>query len=239
MTPADRIRRLVLSTCAAALALAGCAGNGVSADLRAQPKPTSFGSAATGALDLPGADGFSITLASSERAAGLSGTAASDATADPGGSAVATAKVENGGTAAARFQLGHAIENSGAAQADFEIRVRFRYEQDLSSRPSRQFPDGRIELTLFATHQRTRQTLDQYVVAAQSTDEGAGGGTGSSERTFNVTLGPDDAVNVFLSGGVAIDAPDGRSAQCTLRVQGLEIEVRRREAPPVGAGANG
>lgn len=221
--------------------LFGCtSGGGASAELRAQPKPTSFGGRSPGAtLTLPGSDGLSITLASSERAAGLAGSAVSDATASKTGSAQASARVESGGTAAARFQLGHAIENDSDQQADFDITVAFDHRLDLSSKPSRQFPDGHAELTLFATQQRTRQTVDQYAVVAQATDQGAGGGSGTASRSFSVTLGPHDVLNVFLSGAVTIECPEDRSAHCDISVNGLTIKVQRKEAPPIGAGSNG
>jgi hypothetical protein len=224
-------RRAVFACLSAALA-AGCSSGGFGSELASRPVARPVGDVAGRTLRIPQDEKFSIRQQSDQDRAELGGHAQSDAQASTDGSAAASAEVRNGGTAEATFQLGHAVANDSDRQMELTIRVRCKYELDVSNTPPTLLPDAFAGLNLYARDGRNR-LLRTDVLVGQSTEQGSAGGSAQVERTFVVTLGPRDSLAVFVAGNAKIDVKPERSARATLNIAGLELEFTPRLAPPI------
>jgi len=215
------------------IAVAGCGGSQFGADLSAKPKPMPIRGVEDSTIRLPADAPFSIRLAPARRDAGLDGTAQADAKADRSGSASASAKVKNGGTAAADFQLGHAFRNDTSRQIDLSFRLQFAYEFDASITPDDGGKDATVGLKLYARDDRNRTLAANTVVLHSTADGPAHGGAKDQQVEFTITLGPGEAVNVYLAGHAAVDTAEQRSAGGRVTLSGLSLEARTHAAPAV------
>jgi hypothetical protein len=147
-----------------------------------------------------------------------------------------TANVSDGGQARATFQLGHAFKNDGERQTDLHVRVRCDYEYQAD--PAARWPDAKVGLKLYARDGRNR-LRNSFSLVQHTSEDGAAASKDGKELEFTLTLGPGEAVNVFLAGQVEIDVDVGRSARGSLKLSGLEMEVQSRPAAAVRTAGDG
>lgn len=231
-------RRSRFGPCLAAVGLAlplllvGCDGGGLGSELSARPTPRSLDPDGDRVLQLPKDEPFSIALAPTQEQPGLGGTADANAHVSKQGSADADARVSNGGSATAGFQLGHAVKNDSDRQAELSVRVRCNYETQAEATPPGPLPDAIVGLWLYARDGHNR-LLRSFDLTHHSTAEGAASSHDRKDVQFTLTLGPRESINVFLAGHVQIDARDGRSANGSIKLDGLEMNIKSELAPPV------
>ena len=183
-------------------------------------------------LRLPEQEAFSIALPQTSEKAGLDGTAEADADATQAGTAAAAAAVTNSGTVLGSFQLGHAFKNDVERQTDFDFDLRFHYEFEIAATPETSYPDAQVGLKLYARGSRGRLLRD-LTLFEHSTENGSTVRKSDETLHFTVTLGPGEAVNVFLAGQVRIEIREGRSARGSLKLSDLRMDVTTRPAPAV------
>jgi hypothetical protein len=181
---------------------------------------------------LPQEEPFSITLGPTQETPGLDGTAEADTHVSKDGKANAVASVENGGSALAGFQLGHALQNDSDRQMDLHVQVRCEFGTEADATPPGSPPDAQVGVALYARDGRNR-LLRHFDLAQHSTEEGAASSRDQKDLQFTLTLGPRESVNVFLAGSVKIDAQDGHSARGSIKLDGLEMDITTKMAPPV------
>lgn len=239
MDPGNSRGRVLLTVvlCGLWLLRVGCGPDEFGGELRFRPSPQPLGAAASETIRLPQDRPFSIALAPTRETPGLGGTAEADAHVWRDGRADAEARVENGGSALAGFQLGHAFSNEHDQQMALHFQVACEYRTDASAWPPGPLPDAKVTLKLYARDGRNR-LLREFSLAEHSTDEGAAASTSHKQIDFDLTLGPRQSLSVFVAGGVEIDTPDGRSAQGSIRLEGLNFQVRTEVAPPVRKAAD-
>ncbi|MCC6358168.1 MAG: hypothetical protein IT450_05455 [Phycisphaerales bacterium] len=222
--------------CAAGLlllhGLAGCGGGGMASELSAQPEARPLSRSSGNLLRLPADDKFSIALAPAQKAPGINGKAEASASAERSGVGDASARVENGGTASATFQVGHALKNDSNNQLDLVVRTRFNYEYAAGAQPAGETEDATLSLNLYARDGKNR-LLKTLTVLAHSTAEGDVKSKDRKEAEFTLTLGPGDSVSVFVGGTVMINTKEGRSADGSIKLSGLEMDVESKVAPTV------
>jgi len=210
--------------------LTGCGGGATGSELTVRPRPLAL-SDARRTIRLPADEKFSLTQSPSQRAPALGGEASADASASPDGRGEASAKVSGGGTASAAFQVGHSLSNSTDRQADFKVRVKFNYECTASCTPPGG-PDATVSLSVFARDDRGR-LLQTVGVLSHTTEAGAAGDKGGKESEFTATIGAGGSLTIYASGGVTLDVPDQHSADATVKLSGLEMEITSTPAAAV------
>jgi hypothetical protein len=216
------------------LLIAGCGGGEFASELEARPTARALSQREGQTLRLPHDERFSIALAPTQETPGLGGTAEAEAHASKDGSADATARVENGGSAQAGFQLGHAVKNDSDRQMELHVRVRCGYELEVAVTPATPTPGAKVGLKLYARDGRNR-LLRAFSLAQHSTEEGAAQSRDSQDLDFRLTLAPYQSVSLYVGGGVEIETPEGRSAEGTLNLRDLEMQITTEMAPPVRA----
>lgn len=231
------IRRVLqiawMSGCLAALApLAGCSSGGMASELSSQPRAEPLGRSIGKTLRLPADVRFSIALAPAQKAPGINGKADASASAERTGSGDAAARVENGGAASATFQIGHAFKNDSDAQLDLLVRTRLNFDYAASAKPKGETQDATLSLNLYARDGKSR-LLKTLALLSHTTAEGDVKGSDRKEAEFTLTLGPGDSVSVFAGGTVMINTKEGRSADGSIKLNGLEMEIESKAAPAV------
>jgi hypothetical protein len=231
------VRGFQLESCCAVagvclLVLSGCGGGDFGSELTVRPNPWLLSRGENQMIRLPQDEPFSIALAPSQESPGLGGTAEADAHTSKDGQADASARVENGGSARAWFQLGHAFENDSEWQAQLEVRVRCEFEAKAEATPPGPLPDAKIDLNLYVRDGHNR-LLRNFNLAQHSTEEGAAASTDRKEVEFVLPLGPRQRVDIFLAGSVQVETQEGHSARGSIRLSGLEMELKTEMAPPV------
>jgi hypothetical protein len=214
------------------LLLAGCVSAQFGRELAARPTPMVLNRVEGMTVRLPQEQPFNITLARAAREPGLAGTAEVDAYARPEGAARASAAVENGGKSEALFQIGHALRNGTDRQADFACRVQFEYEFETQAPETPGATDAFVGLRLYARLERGRLLRD-VPLTQHAAENGAVRRSSREQVEFTLTLGPGDAVDVFVAGQARVEVPEGRSATCAVTLRGLEMEVVTRPASAV------
>ncbi|MFQ5806333.1 MAG: hypothetical protein ACE5I3_07780 [Phycisphaerae bacterium] len=212
--------------------LAGCRGGDFGSELAARPKPRSLSRGDGQTIRLPQDEPFSITLAPSRETPGLGGNAEADAHVSKAGSADAAAEVQNGGSAWAEFQLGHAFQNDSDRQMELQVRVRCEFETAADATPPSSLPDAKVGLKLYARDGRNR-LVRNFNLAQHSTEEGAASSTDRKDIEFMLTLGPRERVDIFLAGSVGVETREGHSASGSIKLRGLDMELKTEMAPPV------
>lgn len=217
---------------ASLLALSGCDANQFGAQLTARPRPSVIRTPAGTTFRLPQDEPFALALPQETSAAGLDGTADSDAHAEPTGHASAKARVARAGAAAAIFQLGHAFANETERQLDLECTVRFRYRFVVSQEPRASLPDAAAGLRLYARERRGRM-LRELSLLDYSTVSGPASRESSESLNFTLTLSPGEVVTLFLACQAKADVPADRTAEAELQLDDLEFHVVTHAAPEV------
>lgn len=231
-----------LSLAVAGLALmcvsvTGCAGAGFGAELSKKPRPLLLNEVTGQTVRLPQDGKFAITLAPSEKAKSLEGSADADSNVSPDGSADAHVKVAHGGNAAAGFQLGHSFQNDTQRQIDLDVRVTADYAFEASATPPGPLPDAKVTLHLYALDQRNRK-LTEFNFVEHATDKGAASSRDATDTRFTLTLGPGASVSIYLAGQVKVDAKADHSAAGSLKLSNLAMEIASRPAPDVQAASD-
>ena len=236
-TRVDARRRTAFTLLAAATAfLPACMNAQFGSELSARPKARPIDKVEGTTLHLPQDQPFNITLPKVTKEPRLEATADADATAKPTGDGSASATVTNGGKAEGLFQIGHALSNATDRQADFDFRVRCQYEFEARATTEQNLPDAAVGLRVYARSERGRLLRD--IVLVQHTTENGAAQRGSSENlSFTLTIAPGETVDVFVAGQAPIAVPDGRSASCSIKMTGLQMDVTTRPAPAVPASA--
>ncbi|MCK4341244.1 MAG: hypothetical protein KAY37_05910 [Phycisphaerae bacterium] len=214
------------------LLLSGCAGGQFGSELSQRPKARPISKPEGTTLRLPRDQEFNIHLSRDSTEPGLDGEAEASATARAAGEGEALAAVTGGGKAEGIFWLGQALTNATTRQTDFDFKVHFEYEFEAQATPGLKLPDAVVGLRLYARDELGRLLRD-VILVQYSTENGATKRRASENLDFTLTLGPSDAVSVFLAGQAKVEVPDGRSASCSLKLRGLTIEVVTRPAPAV------
>ena len=147
------------------------------------------------------------------------------------------AHVQNGGSALAGFQLGHALKNDTDRQMALRVQLSCTYETNAVATPPGPLPDAQINLNLYARDSSNR-LLREIGLALHSTEDGAAACKDDKQVSFSLTLGPREAVNVFVAGSVNIDTQEGRSAEGSIKLSGLKMEIQAEPAPPVQKAAD-
>lgn len=222
---------LGFSICLAA-PLAGCASTTFGSELTATPAPLIIRDTQATTLRLPSETGFSIHLPQSTEQAGLQGAVDATAKVEKEGSASAVAVVRNGGKGAATFQLGHVFRNDTAQQLDLNIRVRYAFEFAVKNEPVQNLPDATLGIRLFARDARGRLLRD-FDLIRHSTEQGAATRRSDEDLSFELVLGVNETMSVFLAGQSSVDAPEGRSAESRLEVKQFSMDVQTRPSPAV------
>jgi hypothetical protein len=223
---------VALSLVSFAPLLTGCASSGFGSELAATPAPLVIRETQPTTLRLPAETPFSIHLPQSTEQAGLQGTVDATAKVTKDGSASADAIVKNGGKGSATFQLGHVFRNETAQQLDLTIRVRYMFEFSVKNEPVQKLPDANLGIRLFARDARGRLLRD-FDLIHHSTEQGAATRRSDEDLTFDVVLGVNESLSVFLAGQSSVDAPDGRSAESHLEIRQFSMEVQTRPSPAV------
>jgi hypothetical protein len=228
---------LVAASLSSVLLITGCGGGDFGSELTVRPKPHLLSGSDGQVLRLPHDEPFSITLAPTQETPGLGGTAEADTQVSKKGNADAVARVENGGSALAQFQLGHALKNDSDRQMDLHVHLACDCQTEAEATPPGPLPDAKISLTLFARDNHNR-LLRSINLAQHSTEEGAAASKDHAQRSFTLTLGPGESVNVFVAGSARVDTQDGHSARGSIKLSGLEMEIKTELAPPVQQAAD-
>ncbi len=236
-TRVDARRRTAFTLLAAAAAfLPACMNAQFGSELSARPKARPLDKVGGTTLHLPQDQPFNITLPRVTKEPRLEATADADATAKPTGDGSASATVTNGGKAEGLFQIGHALTNATDRQTDFDFRVRCQYEFEARSTTELALPDASVGLRLYARSERGRLLRD-LVLVQHTTENGAAQRTVGDSLTFTLTLAPGETIDVFVAGQAKVEVPDGRSASCSIKMTGLQMDVTTRPAPAVPASA--
>lgn len=235
--PERRTRRAIhafalLATASLVAALTGCGGASFGGELSATPAPYMLGQAQQARLAFPAKEPFSIRLPQSSEQAGLNGTADAVAEVQRDGAASASAKADNGGKASAGVQVGHAFKNDSTRQMDLTIRMHYRYEYSLLSKPDPRQAGATVGIRLFAKDERSRVLRDIGLVT-QSTVQGAAIRQSDDDVTFTVTLGPSQSMAIYLAGQAAVEVVEGRSAEAALKIRDLKLDVETQVSPAV------
>lgn len=217
--------------------VAGCGGGGAGATLSARPVPMELTRPEPTTIHLPADKPFSITLAPSTRSPELTGEASAHSRADKSGKAEAVAEVARGGKASATFQLGHALANETERMLDLEMSVTVHYVCDISADDD-DLPLAAIHLNLYTRDDRSRTPL-QLALVDHSSEHGLAGIEDTRKINFKTTLGAGRTGYIFVAGEVRIEAEGGRSASGSIKLDGLEMEIKTRPAPSVKATDNG
>jgi hypothetical protein len=212
----------------------GCSSDRFGADLDVHPRMHALRSTEPVTMRLPKDEPFSIALESARRAPGLDGDADATAEAKPTGFAEVSASVARSGNAEGLFRLGHAFVNDTDRQMDLDFAVQFRYEFEVRHEPDARLPDASAGLRLYARDGRGRMLRDLGLVS-YSTETGPASRASDEQFRFVLTLGPGEAVDVFLAGRAKADVPAERTASARLKLSGLEFEVATRPAPAIQA----
>lgn len=215
----------------------GCSGADFGGELTARPQPRPVGEAEGTTLRVPGDQPLNITLSRATREPGLNGVAQSTSAAKASGVAEAEARVDKGGTAEASFQLGHALENATQRQADFDYSITFSYEYSAESDAALPLADAAVGLRLYA-RKRNGRLLRELALVDYTTEGGPAQRRSDEQLDFTLTLGPEDAVDVYVAGRVRIEVPDDRSAVAKLRLTDFGMQVVSRPAPAIETGRN-
>jgi len=215
--------------------LAGCMSSQFGRELAARPQPMVLNRPEGMTVRLPQEQPFNITLARAAREPGLVGTAEVDAYARPEGVSRASAAVENGGKSEALFQIGHALRNGTDRPADFAFRVQCEYEFEIQAPEPPGATDASVGLRLYARQERGRLLRD-VPLTQHAAENGAVRRSSHEQVEFTLTIGPGDAVDVFVAGQARMEVPEGRSAICAVTLRGLEMEVVTRPASAVATG---
>ncbi len=218
----------------AALLLGGCSTAQFGVDMAVHPKPYALRKTEPTTLRLPQDQRFSIALQSDHREPGLDGTAEASADAKDTGQGEATASVVRSGSAEGLFRLGQGFSNDTDQQMDLDVVVRFHYEFAARAEPDAGTPDASVGLRLYAHEEHGRMQRDDALID-YSTENGATQRQADQNLSFSLTLGPGQAVEVFLAGRAKVDATAQRSASATLKLSGLQFEIATRPAPAVRA----
>lgn len=218
--------------------LAGCGGADFGAELSARPRPVTLKTDAGSVTRLPQDQKFTITLAPSSKEPGLTGAAEADSHATADGAADAAARVSNGGKASASFQLGHAFKNESERQIDADIRIRFKYEIAAQATPPADVPGATVGVRLYARNARNVlvRTVD---LLSHTTENGAASRRGDNDLTCTLTLGPGEALNVFLAGLAGVEAREDRTASASVKLSDVQMEITSKPAPPVRTPGDG
>ena len=214
--------------------LAGCGSGRFGSDLSARPAPRPIQPNDGDSLRLPRDASFSIVLPQASKKPGLDGTAEADAEATGAGDAMATVAVTHSGEALGLFQLGHAFKNDTDRQVDLEVAVQLNYSFEATADPESGYPDATVGLRLYARDVHGRMLRDLEFVE-HSTENGPAASKGDEQARFTLTLGPGQAVDVFVAGQAKAEIRAGRSATGSLKLSDLQMEVTTRPAPPVRA----
>jgi len=231
-----RRARLILPATMLA-ALLGCSGGQFGGDLSVHPRPRQFTKPSETTVRLPQDEPFNIHLHNVSKQSSLEGTVEVDASAAADGTAHATAAVTRGGSAQAVFQLGHAISNTTDRQMDVEFRVKFQHTFEAKASEAERMPDATVGLRLYAQPERGLP-LRNFVKITYTTENGSTNRGASDSLDFTLTLGPGDKVEVYLAGQAKVDAPNERSASCSLTLSDVAFEIITRPAPPVRTAAH-
>lgn len=227
-------RRLSLPAVAAIIALAaGCSQSNFGSELAEKPKPRDIDLPAR-PINLPQDQPFSIALAPTTKSPALGGSADATAKAEKSGSAEALADVKNGGTANATFQLGHAFRNTSDRQIDLKCRVLLHYEAHAEAGGPAGAPYATVGLRLYARDRRNRLLADTSVID-QTTERGAVARDADETLNVTLTLGPGDAVDLFLAGQAVVDIKSEHSGSAEMRIRDVRMEITPQPAPPVTA----
>lgn len=241
MTARHRVVRIVGGLALAAALLTcgpGCGNGNFGVALSATPKPYDMREERSLSLSLPQSDGFSIHLSQSTREAGLQGTAAANAQATPDGNGELSAKVENGGRASGTIQLGHSFRNDTSRQMDMTARVRYGYEYQLSSKPEPRQLGATVGIRLFAKEERGRLLRDLPLVT-QTTEQGGATRTADEDVSFTITLGPGQTALIYVAANVAVDVIDLRSAEASLRIRDMKMDIQTQLSPAISSPSAG
>jgi len=215
----------------------GCGGSGAAATLSARPVPLELTRPEPQTIRLPADKPFSITLAPSTRSPELTGRASARSKADKHGTADATAEVEDGGKASATFQLGHALANDTERMLDLEVSVKAHYVCSVSA-DTNDLPLATIHVNLYMRDDRSRTPL-QFVMVNHGSDRGTAKIDDSRRVSFTTTLGAGRTAYIFVAGEVRIEAEGGHTAGGSIALDGLEMEIKTRPAPPAKATGDG
>ncbi len=236
------IRSLRIESCCVVVAgvsllLVGCGGGEFGSELAVRPSPRALSRGDGATLHLPREEPFSIALAPTRETPGLGGTAEADARASKAGSADAAARVDNGGSALAGFQLGHSLKNDSDRLANLHVHLRCEYETEAEAAPPGPLPDAKVGLNLYVRDGRN-QLLRSFTLAQHSTEEGAASSKDRKDIDFTFPLGAREWVNIFLTGSVEIETPEGHTARGSIKLLKLEMEITTEMAPPVQKAAD-
>lgn len=231
-----RLAGICLPVLTLAIASSGCGAAGFGSELATVPVAKPVADMAGRTLRIPQDDKFSIRQQADHDQAELGGSASADATASVDGAASASAVVTHGGSGEGTFQLGHAFSNDSDRQMDLSVRVRCTFEAEVSNDPVTALPDAFAGLNLYARDNKNR-LLRTDVLAAQSTEQGGTSGGGQVERRFTLTLAPGASVAVYVAGTATVGVKPERSAQASLKLTALEMEIEPKLAPAVGSGS--
>ncbi|MGE3180468.1 MAG: hypothetical protein AB7N71_02480 [Phycisphaerae bacterium] len=218
-------------------ALVGCSGSSFGSDLAVRPAPKLIRDTDGKTMSFPRDGKFTIRLPQSSKQAGLSGTVDADAIVEVGGKASARAEVKNGGSGNGTVQLGHLLKNDTNRQIDLEIRTAFHFEFDVSCDPDEKLPGASVGVRLYVRDQRNR-LLREFDLVQHSTEQGSVRRASDEVIEFNTTLGPDDAIAVFVAGQAAVETLEGRSATATLNIDGMTMDITTNPAPAVQRAAD-
>jgi len=215
----------------------GCANGGSGTELAVRPVPRALEGVDGETIRLPQDEPFSIALRPLREAPGLTGGADADAHVSRDGNADAFARVENGGSAQAVFQLGHAFQNDSDRQMELNVRLRCAYEVAAGATPPSPFPRAKVDLRLCARG-RSNRLLRNLNLAHHSTEEGAAASTDQKDVRFMLILSPHESVSIFVAGTVTAETREEQSAEGSIELSGLEMEVQTKLAPPVRSADN-
>jgi hypothetical protein len=233
-----QVRNPSLIVTVAAVVLGGCSTAQFGVDMATHPKPYALRKTEPTILRLPQDQRFSIALESDHREPGLDGTADASADAKDTGQGEAAVAVTRSGSAEALFRLGQGFSNDTDRQMDLALVVRYHYDFDARAEPQAGSPDASVGLRLYA-HEEHGRMLRDLVLIDYSTENGALQRQGDMHDSFTLTLGPGQAVEVFLAGRAKVDVSAERSASATLKLSELQFEIATRPAPAVSARPEG